>query len=94
MRSSSRTYSEHAKPAHSTYSHYCVSPHCSVCVGLRNVYSDIRGFFKKGSAYLGSVHVCKCVCVHICLCLCAMQKKVVGFGRLPDTIDSDRYMAN
>lgn len=35
-----------------------------------------------------------CVFVHICMCLRVMQKKVVGFGNLADTIDSDRYMAN
>lgn len=32
--------------------------------------------------------------VHTNACLCGMQKKVVGFGRLADTIDSDRYMVN
>lgn len=34
------------------------------------------------------------VFVYICMCLGVMQKKVVGFDRLTDRIDSDRYMAN
>lgn len=35
------------------------------------------------------------LCVHtvVCASVCEM-KKVVSFGRLSDTIDSDRYMAN
>lgn len=36
----------------------------------------------------------ECVFVYICMCLCVMQKKVAGFGRLTDRIDSDRFMAN
>ena len=35
-----------------------------------------------------------CVCTYMHVFVCVMQKKVVGFGGLTDTIDSDRYMAN
>lgn len=51
-------------------------------------HPDIRGSLKKEAP------VCEGKWVVVLRFVCVMQKKEVGFGRLTDTIDSDKYMAN
>lgn len=82
------------------YYDYTVTSHCTICVVWK--YSKLGMLLseEKYIIFLWNKTACSCEdCVFVCtycsihMCLCVIRK-VVGFGRLSDSIDSDRYMAN